>query len=59
MATVVNSDSGASAGGWAIGLAVLAVVIVGAVLLFGRGGAPATPGANIDVSLPAGSAGGQ
>jgi hypothetical protein len=57
MATVVNSDSGGSAAGWAMALIVLAVVIVGAIFLFGHGGGAASPGTNINVTAPSGGSG--
>ena len=50
MATIVNTPGGSNGeggAGWAVAVVVLIVVLIGAFLLWGRGG-----GTNIDVNVP-------
>jgi len=57
MATIVNNpgDSGGNSAGWAVAVIVLLVVIAGGFFWYTRYyKAPAQPGANIQVNLPAG-----
>ena len=57
MATVVNSDSGGSAG-WAIALAVIVLVVLAGFFLFRSGGVPTSGGgADVNVTLPSGGGG--